>query len=373
MCRSCFESFIRNGGTKTFVLNLGNRATLEFKQDASAQANAVRDWVDANWTQSFGATSQAILKTKPFEFSAAGLSDLDQETLRADAAAEVADTITREGFTLEDAEGRQRALAVLFGFLNRVQQEAMGIDFYVWTTQNDSRVREGHAERDDKIFRWDDPPEGGHPSEDYGCRCYARPLGVEGYWERVGDGVDAYAPDAHIWEGSVDHMYLDTQGNVTVGVGTLLPSADSAAALAFRHRDTNAMASNGEIRVEYDLIHAMESGQDLGADYYLPFTSLYLPEQEFEPLVRDHMREILVPLLRLFPYFGNYPESVQIALWDMAYNLGVDGLRRRFPNFCQAVLDEDWGTAAAESHRSDPGEGRNDFVRDLFLEAAENE
>ena len=163
MCRSCFESFIRNGGTKTFVLNLGNRPSLEFKQDAPSQADAVREWVDEKWNQSFGATSQAILKTKPFEFSAARLSDLDQETLRADAAAEVADTVTRDGFTLDDAEGRQRALAVLFGFLNRVQQEAMGIDFYVWTTQRDGRVREGHAERDDKVFRWDDPPEGGHP------------------------------------------------------------------------------------------------------------------------------------------------------------------------------------------------------------------
>jgi hypothetical protein len=58
MCRSCFESFIRNGGTKTFVLNLGNRPPLEFKQDVLSQADAVRDWVDANWTQSFGATTQ---------------------------------------------------------------------------------------------------------------------------------------------------------------------------------------------------------------------------------------------------------------------------------------------------------------------------
>jgi hypothetical protein len=37
------------------------------------------------WSQTFGATAQAILKTKPFEFSSAGLSDLDIESLRADA------------------------------------------------------------------------------------------------------------------------------------------------------------------------------------------------------------------------------------------------------------------------------------------------
>ena len=26
---------------------------------------------------------------------------------------------------------------------------------------------------DGKVFSWDSPPEGGHPGEDYGCRCEA--------------------------------------------------------------------------------------------------------------------------------------------------------------------------------------------------------
>jgi len=219
------------------------------------------------------------------------------------------------------------------------------------------------------IFRWDSPPEGGHPAEDFGCRCYAHPLGIEGYWQHVGEGVDTYAPDAHIWEGSVDHLYLDTRDNVTVGVGTLLPNADAAAALAFRHRGSQALASDVEIRAEYETIDAMQGSVRQSAEYYASFTSLFLPEEEFEPLVRAHMREIFDALLRLFPYFGNYPQSVQIALWDMAYNLGVDGLRREFPNFCQAVRDEDWETAAAESHRTDPKEGRNEFVFDLLMDA----
>jgi hypothetical protein len=33
----------------------------------------------------------------------------------------------REGFDLDSADGVQRALAVLFGFLNQAQQQAMGI------------------------------------------------------------------------------------------------------------------------------------------------------------------------------------------------------------------------------------------------------
>lgn len=369
MCRSCFESFIRNGGTKTFVLNLGHRLPLELKQDAGSGSDVIREWIDENWNPSFGATSQAILKTKPFEFSAAGLSELDQDALRVEAAAEVAEAMTREGFTLDTADGQRRALTVLFGFLNRVQQEAMGIDFYVWTTQHDRRVREGHAERDDRIFRWDDPPEGGHPSQDFGCRCYARALGIEGYWHRVKPSVDAFAFEAPGLEDSIDYMYLDSEDNVTVGIGTLLASADAAAALAFRNRETDKPATDEEIRAEFVLIDAMVGSGKIAAGYYREFTSLYLPQAEIDRLVVDHMRGDFDALLRVFPYFGNYPESVQIALWDMSYNLGVGGLSGKFPKFCQAIRDEDWEEAATESHREGIADERNEFVFGLLMDA----
>ena len=74
-------------------------------------------------------------------------------------------------------------------------------------------------------------------------------------------------------------------------------------------------------------------------------------------------------LLGLFPYFGNYPLNAQIALWDMAYNLGVGGLGGKFPSFCKAILAEDWEEAAAQSHREKIAEERNDFVFDLLMEA----
>ena len=47
---------------------------------------------------------------------------------------------------------------------------------YIWRTQGDSKVRDAHAERDGKVFSWDDPPEGGHPGEDYNCRCTAEEI-----------------------------------------------------------------------------------------------------------------------------------------------------------------------------------------------------
>ena len=46
---------------------------------------------------------------------------------------------------------------------------------YIWRTRNDGKVRSSHAAREGQVFSWDDPPVGGHPGEDYNCRCTAEP------------------------------------------------------------------------------------------------------------------------------------------------------------------------------------------------------
>jgi len=47
---------------------------------------------------------------------------------------------------------------------------------YIWRTVKDSDVRPAHAAREGQIFSWTSPPEGGHPGEDYNCRCWAEPV-----------------------------------------------------------------------------------------------------------------------------------------------------------------------------------------------------
>lgn len=71
--------------------------------------------------------------------------------------------------------------AKLTSALARERSQALGITEYIWRTSRDERVRESHAKRDGKRFRWDDPPaggpaEGGHPGESINCRCTAEPV-----------------------------------------------------------------------------------------------------------------------------------------------------------------------------------------------------
>lgn len=47
---------------------------------------------------------------------------------------------------------------------------------YIWRTHGDDKVRPSHAANNGQVFAGDDPPETGHPGEDYGCYRTAEPF-----------------------------------------------------------------------------------------------------------------------------------------------------------------------------------------------------
>ena len=55
--------------------------------------------------------------------------------------------------------------------LAQLEQLQQGVEYYIWQTMMDSRVRPAHAARQGKRFAWDDPPSGGHPGWAIRCRC----------------------------------------------------------------------------------------------------------------------------------------------------------------------------------------------------------
>lgn len=57
----------------------------------------------------------------------------------------------------------ERLVRAFAGLINQLRQEDLGIEQYTWRSQDDSKVRASHVAYDDRRFRWDDPPEGGHP------------------------------------------------------------------------------------------------------------------------------------------------------------------------------------------------------------------
>lgn len=70
----------------------------------------------------------------------------------------------------------ERLLRAFAGLINQLRQQGLGIEQYIWRSQDDAKVRDSHAQYDDQIFRWDEPPAGGHPGQAHNCRCYAEPV-----------------------------------------------------------------------------------------------------------------------------------------------------------------------------------------------------
>lgn len=71
----------------------------------------------------------------------------------------------------------ERLLRAFAGLINQLRQQDLGIERYIWRSQDDAKVRDRHAEYDDQVFRWDEPPAGGHPGQAHNCRCHAEPIG----------------------------------------------------------------------------------------------------------------------------------------------------------------------------------------------------
>ncbi|WAX71612.1 phage minor head protein [Gallibacterium anatis] len=61
----------------------------------------------------------------------------------------------------------------LNGRLTQLRQENIGVKSYIWRGSLDERERLLHVEREGKEFRWDNPPEDGHPGQPILCRCSA--------------------------------------------------------------------------------------------------------------------------------------------------------------------------------------------------------
>lgn len=185
-----------------------------------------------------------------------------------------------------------------------------------------------------------------------------------------------YLPQLKEFEGVYPYMYLDTTGNVTVGIGNLLASAAAAQKLAFVVRpDPHASppiftrpATVDEITADFDNVDSQIPGRIAG--YYKQFTKLDLPGTVIDSLLSNRVQEFTTALCAVFPGFNSYPAEACAAIFDMAFNLGLGKLTSQFPIFCKAVKGTDWATAALQCRRIGINDARNEWTKAQFEKAA---
>jgi GH24 family phage-related lysozyme (muramidase) len=178
-----------------------------------------------------------------------------------------------------------------------------------------------------------------------------------------------YYDDIVAHEGKYPFMYIDTRGFVTVGIGNLVASAETAASLPFAHRHEGPLATARERIAAFNAIKGKPAGRQ--ARYYRIFTDLDLPDASIETLALTRLQtEFLPGLKRIFPRFDRFPLPARRALVDMAYNLGVKGLKE-FTHLVQSANAQQWAAAARECHRKTCRASRNEWTQNQFEKAAE--
>lgn len=178
----------------------------------------------------------------------------------------------------------------------------------------------------------------------------------------------AYRAKLAGFEGRFPFLYLDGPGNVSVGVGCLIPSAEASAAL-------NWTGPAGiDPRDEWRTVEAAQP--DRIAAFYAPLTQLRLSDAEIDSLLDVRLSQAEQGLIAVVASVVHMPEPARTGLLDMCFNLGATKLKNQFfgpqCRFGPAVYRGDWPTAARESARKEaPAAGgiqpeRNRYVFDLF-------
>ncbi len=216
------REFLRHGGNGQYVLArqngavYGYRARISIKSLFPRYADLRADFTDQldrviadNTRMLLNALTPPDTVPRVSEDALRDVSDAKEEALRqweARLAAifEEYETHPQRLRPLRTAM-EERLLRAFAGLINQLRQQDLGIERYIWRSQDDAKVRDSHAGYDDQVFRWDEPPSGGHPGQAHNCRCVAEPVAPSenmitpaGYVPRSGGLPDALPSPSEI-------------------------------------------------------------------------------------------------------------------------------------------------------------------------------
>jgi GH24 family phage-related lysozyme (muramidase) len=173
-------------------------------------------------------------------------------------------------------------------------------------------------------------------------------------------------PRVEKFEGRVPHMYRCTGGKVTIGIGHAIETPAEAVLLTWSIDGRPATAA--EIQADYARVAAAQL--DLLAKAYAGLSQCRMSDPDIDALIAADVTRFTASLAARLPNWSTYPVPAQAALFDMAFNLGLDGLMGGFPHLLAAVDAGQWNVAADQCHRRGIGESRNQETAAMFLQAA---
>ena len=137
------------------------------------------------------------------------------------------------------------------------------------------------------------------------------------------------------WEGCTSWFYLDTAGVCTIGKGLAVFSAAEAARLF-----------GPDARAAWESVRTAPPG--LVAESYAHLSDWRASDAVLEKEFRSRLMGVAIDLSRQFETWNQTPANAQIALIDLAYNVGAAKLPDRWPNLARAVREGNWLEASAQ-------------------------
>ncbi len=181
-----FNQFVRHGGHATIVLGLrAIEPAMELKQArldstvTDAFEQRLRELAAENWSALTGAFARAGIVADPT------VEDVETEISRerADFSEQASAIMATTDPSVADADVSTLSDWLARRFLTQIdewRQRRLGVTHFVWRTQDDEKVRAAQAERDDRVYSWQDEFPDGPPGHGYNCRCVAEPAIVDG-------------------------------------------------------------------------------------------------------------------------------------------------------------------------------------------------
>ncbi|WP_043315919.1 hypothetical protein [Microbulbifer sp. HZ11] len=179
------------------------------------------------------------------------------------------------------------------------------------------------------------------------------------------------------YEGRYNHLYLDTVGKVTVGIGHLIPDRHAITTIPMYNTQNGIAttpATTAEKQQEFD--HISKQKRNFRAKWYKQYCKLIMKDSDIEIQRDRHISSFYIELSTLYSTangyaknFDSFPDKVQLALFDMIFNIGATKLKKQFIKFNKAIQNENWLAASTESHRPQVSPSRNAYVQNLLKSA----
>jgi GH24 family phage-related lysozyme (muramidase) len=201
------------------------------------------------------------------------------------------------------------------------------------------------------------------------------------------------------FEKNIPYMYVDTVGDVTVGVGHDLDANNDTLTLAFlvkrfeRHpviggdkgesiaekKAVGRVATQTEIQNDYDFLKKHSALGKYAAEQVQKYTTVELAPATVDQLFEKDLNVALAVAQREFgESFAKFPVPCQAALIDIAFNCGnFATFQHRFVpaikgigQFAKKTMSERWKIASESSRRGQLSAARNAQVAQWLLDGA---